>query len=51
VKYQESLATGVAATAGTVMFSAVPLILGMQLILAFINYDVSQVPKHPVSSR
>jgi dolichol-phosphate mannosyltransferase len=51
VKYQESLVSGIAATAGTVMFSAVPLILGMQLILAFINYDVSQVPKHPVSSR
>lgn len=46
-RYAESLATGVAATAGTVMFSAVPLILGLQLILAFLNHDIASVPKNP----
>lgn len=49
VKWLESSRTGVPATAGTVMLSAVPLILGLQLILAFINFDVAQVPKHPIS--
>lgn len=45
VKYSESLQTGQAATAGTVMLSAVPLILGIQLVLAFITYDIASVPK------
>lgn len=45
VKFQESLITLVPATAGTVMFSAVPLILGLQLVLAFLNYDIASVPK------
>jgi dolichol-phosphate mannosyltransferase len=45
VKYAESLQTGQAATAGTVMLSAVPLILGIQLVLAFISHDIASVPK------
>jgi glycosyltransferase involved in cell wall biosynthesis len=45
VKFRESLITLVPATAGTVMFSAVPLILGFQLVLAFLNYDIASVPK------
>lgn len=44
-KYTESLQTGTAATAGTVMLSAVPLILGIQLVLAFISHDIASVPK------
>ena len=40
-------AAGVAATTGQVMLSAVPVILGFQLILAFLNYDVSSVPRRP----
>ena len=42
-----SASTGVAATVGQVMLSAVPLILGFQLILAFLSYDVSTEPKTP----
>lgn len=34
--------------AGTVMLSALPVILGMQLILAFIGYDIHSVPRTPV---
>ena len=45
--FTESVSTGVAATAGTVMFSAVPLILGLQLILAFLNHDIASVPRNP----
>jgi dolichol-phosphate mannosyltransferase len=49
IKWIESSQTGIPATAGTVMLSAVPLILGLQLVLAFVNFDVAQVPKHPIS--
>ncbi|TIN25423.1 MAG: glycosyltransferase family 2 protein [Mesorhizobium sp.] len=44
------------ATAGTVMVAALPIIIGFQLLLAFINYDIQSVPRialHPrlVASR
>ena len=45
--YNQSIATGVAATTGTVMISVVPLILGFQLLLAFVSHDVSSVPNRP----
>lgn len=38
------------ATAGTVMIAALPIIIGFQLLLAFINYDIQSVPRaalHP----
>jgi dolichol-phosphate mannosyltransferase len=38
---------GIPATTGQVMLSAVPVILGFQLILAFLNYDISSVPRRP----
>lgn len=39
-----SLNTGIPTSAGTVMLSALPVILGTQLILAFIGHDVQSVP-------
>lgn len=44
------------ATAGTVMVAALPIIVGSQLLLAFLNYDIQSVPRlalHPrlLSSR
>lgn len=44
-KFAESVESGMPATAGTVMLSAVPLILGFQLVLAFLSYDIASVPK------
>jgi len=49
VKWAESIGTGIAATAGTVMIPSVSVITGLQLVLAWVNYDVAQVPKHPIS--
>lgn len=37
---------GQATPAGTVMLAALPIILGLQLILAFVGHDVSSVPRH-----
>jgi dolichol-phosphate mannosyltransferase len=36
---------GVGAYSGTVMLAALPVILGVQLLLAFLSYDVSRVPR------
>lgn len=43
-----SFASGVPATAGTVMLSALPLILGMQLLLGFWAQDYNSVPRIPL---
>jgi dolichol-phosphate mannosyltransferase len=40
----ESSATGTPATAGTVMLGAMPLLIGIQLCLAFLQHDVARVP-------
>jgi dolichol-phosphate mannosyltransferase len=41
----KSIETMQAATAGTVMLSAVPIILGFQLLLQAIVLDIENVPK------
>jgi len=37
----------VATSAGTVMLSALTILAGMQLIFAFLNYDISSIPSQP----
>jgi hypothetical protein len=49
VKWRESIATGVTASAGSVMLAALPVLVGIQLMLSFISYDMSSVPTHPIS--
>ena len=39
------------ASAGTVMLAALPIIMGLQLLLGFINYDMSSVPATPLQKR
>ncbi|MES2785067.1 MAG: glycosyltransferase family 2 protein [Pseudomonadota bacterium] len=41
-------AVGSVASAGTVMLAALPLILGIQMLLTFVQFDVSNVPRVPV---
>jgi dolichol-phosphate mannosyltransferase len=36
--------TGVATTSGTVMLAALPVLLGVQFILAFLSYDLQNIP-------
>jgi len=43
----DSMSSGIPASTGTVMISVVPLILGFQLLLAFVGHDVSSVPTRP----
>lgn len=38
----------VATPAGTVMLSALPVLLGLQLLLAFVGFDIANVPRHAV---
>lgn len=34
---------------GTVMLAALPILTGLQLLLAFMNYDIANVPAQPIS--
>lgn len=43
-----SLHEGVATPAGTVMLAALPILMGAQLILAFLGYDIANVPTRPL---
>lgn len=45
LEWAESVQTGIARTAGTVMLAGLPLILGFQLLLQAIAYDVANAPR------
>lgn len=47
-EWWQSLQTGVTASAGTVMLSALPIIVGLQMILSAFNFDVANVPRRPL---
>ena len=37
------------ATSGTVMLAALPIMIGIQCLIAFLHYDVSNIPTEPLS--
>jgi dolichol-phosphate mannosyltransferase len=48
LRWQESIASGTPATAGTVVLAALPVLFGGHLLLSAINYDIANVPRRPV---
>ncbi|MBF0614672.1 MAG: glycosyltransferase family 2 protein [Magnetococcales bacterium] len=51
MEWLASIATGIPRTAGTVLLAVMPILLGVQFILAFLNYDMSRTPKIPLQIR
>jgi len=51
INWAESLNSGVSTPAGTVMLAALPVIIGAQLILAFVGYDIANVPRRALHKR
>ena len=51
VEWHKSDATGVPATAGTVLLAGLPIILGSQLLIAFLGHDTRNVPREPIHPR
>jgi dolichol-phosphate mannosyltransferase len=49
--YFSAIAAGIATTAGQVTASAVAIILGFQLLLSFLSYDIQSEPRTPRQSR
>lgn len=51
VKWMDASANGFATPAGTVMLAAMPVLVGLQLLLAFLAYDIAAVPRLPLAAR
>ena len=47
-KWSESIITSHPATAGTVILAGLPVILGFQSLIAFLHFDVSNLPQKPL---
>ena len=43
-----SYRTGVPATTGTVILSALPVLAGIQLLIAFVSFDMASIPKRAI---
>lgn len=50
-QWLESARAGLPTSAGTVMLAAMPLLVGIQLVLAFIGYDIASVPRRPIQRK
>ena len=48
VHWLDSARTQVPTAAGTVMLAALPVLMGVQLVLAFLAYDIASVPRRPI---
>lgn len=51
IKWTQSFHTGVPASSGAVMLAALPVLTGIQLVLAFLAYDIQSVPTRPFHSK
>ena len=47
--WSKSITTGHIATTGTVMVAVLPIIIGFQLVMSFVNYDVANQPVRPIT--
>ena len=48
VRWIHSSITGVPTTSGAVMLAALPVLVGVQLLLGALNFDVQNVPREPL---
>ena len=51
LKWYESSASGIVTTAGTVFIAALPIILGSQMLIAFLDFDTRNIPAAPIHRR
>lgn len=51
VHWVMSARIGVATPAGTVMLAALPILMGLQLVLAFLAYDIAALPRRPIHKK
>lgn len=49
IEWYQSISTGVPASSGTVMLAVLPIILGVQLLIAFLSQDIGKEPSVPLA--
>lgn len=49
-QWLHGIGTGRPATSGTVMLAALPVLIGIQFLIAFLHFDVGNVPTEPLST-
>lgn len=50
-RFTEPATSNIPATSGTVMISGLSIIVGQQLLLSFLNYDIGNVPKETLHTK
>lgn len=50
-QWMHSAATGEISSAGTVMLSALPIIIGFQMLLSFLQHDIQAGPRNPLQKK
>jgi dolichol-phosphate mannosyltransferase len=50
-KWALSIRSGIAATSGEVMIAALPVLVGVQFLLAALQFDIQNVPREPLQQR
>jgi len=50
LRWRHSIETGIQATSGEVMLAALPLLIGVQLLLGALNFDVQNIPREPLAN-
>jgi hypothetical protein len=48
IKWLESISLNTSATAGTVMLAALPIMIGLQLLLSALSFDIDNKPSIPL---
>lgn len=48
IHWYHAVVTGTQTPLGTIMFAVLPIVLGFQLLLASITFDIMNVPRHPI---
>ena len=48
-QWARAIANGVPTPLGTIMLAVLPILVGVQLLLAFLAYDIANVPRRPIS--
>ena len=47
-QWWKNASVDVATPLGTIMLAALPTLLGLQMLLAFVGFDVASVPRRPI---
>ncbi len=48
IQWSHAVASNTATPLGTIMLAALPTLVGLQLLLAFVAYDIASIPRRPI---